>query len=298
MAKSSVLFTVLLLAISCQYASALVKWCCGGTVAPGATGDLVQFARCSSGNNDSCVTITSTSFFTNTTTVTYSCAATVSCSGTGASCCQTDNCNCPTKAPFVHKTQGQVQDVISEMRSIMFPLLGIIFAVIWLVMALMFGSLPHGTLLMVTSFAVFVFAVFIILLAKSAFFGLYFAGLAAASIAVARAGGSKGGAAIALFSALGFFMLTGTVYVVKTTPLFDDVNGYVGSCEGDMGIDNMKQYWKPYYNLDTRCEDWLLFVEFCIYMLVLLMPMQVLLAFGLYSGGSGGGKPKSANGDL
>jgi len=295
MGKANVLFTVLILAICFQHASALVKWCCGGTL-PSTSTDPLQFVRCGSGANDSCITTTITSAFLNATT--YSCAATASCSGTGATCCQTDNCNCPAKAPYVHKTIGQVQDVISEMRSIMYPLLGIIFAVIWLVMALLFSGLPHGTLLMVSSFAVFVFGLFLVLLARSAFFGLYFAGLAACSIAVARSGGSKGPAAVALFSALGFFMLTGTVYFVNTGSLFDDVASYVGNCETNMGIDNMKQYWKPYYNLDTRCEDWLLFVEFCIYMLVLLMPMQVMLAFGMYSGGSSGGKPKSANGDL
>jgi len=201
----------------------------------------------------------------------------------------------------VHKTVAQVGEVVNDMRSIMFPVLGFLFGIAWLVMAFFFKALPHGAILIINSIVVFVLGLFLLLLGRTAMIGLYFAAMAAVSVAVARGGSKKGAGVAAGLGGLGFFILTGLVYIIAPgTDMFDTLAAYVGSCEADLGITLWKSLHpdRPYHNLDTRCENYLLFLEFCIYVLILLMPVQVLAGLGLCSGGGkGGGKHSSGGGE-
>jgi len=232
---------LLVFGVLVSQAAAVVTFCCANDPT-NPTAQLV-FLRCPLTANVSCGTTVSTG-----TLNFYNCFGSASTgipcvSGNGTTCCTTDNCNCPSGPPAVHQTQQQVQDTINQMHSIMYPLLGIIFAVIWLIMAFFFSLLPHSLLLIINSICVFVFGIFLICLARTTMFGLYFCALGAFAIAVCRAKHSTGVAFAGLFAVLGFFMLTGTVFLVKAAggigdaSLIADVASYIAACEGDHAID-------------------------------------------------------------
>jgi hypothetical protein len=182
----------------------------------------------------------------------------------------------------------------------MFPVLGFLFGIAWLVMAFFYKALPHGAILIINSIVVFVFGLFLLLLGRTAMIGLYFAAMAAISVAVARGGSKKGAGVAAGLGGLGFFILTGIVDFINPGPdMFEALGSYVVGCETDLGITLWKSLHpdRPYHNLDTRCENYLLFLEFCIYVLILLMPVHVLAGLGLCSGGGKGGGKHSGGGE-
>jgi len=260
-------------------AESLVTNCCAGTIYAGAaaTSNSMTYYQCPQGLTDACYTYNSTQ------STTYGCTSSSTCSL--YSCCTLDNCNCPASGPSIHKDYLAMTEAAGNMRSIMFPVLGIPFAIAYLVIAIFLSGLPHGVLLTVSGLITFVLALFLLLLPGSAYFGLYFAALGALCIGATRATSKFAAMSVAVLSVLGFFILTAVVYIFSGGVLFESLifttsPAAVGTsyCEQSMNIVNLQGL---YYNLNTRCENYLLFTLFCVYVLVLLQPINALFAFGL-----------------
>jgi len=77
------------------------------------------------------------------------------------------------------------------------------------------------------------------------------------------------------------FLLTGGLTVISfnsnATPVyFDRIADYIASCENNMNIVNFDN---TYLNLNTRCENWALYVAFCTYLLFLVQPNAMIAIF-------------------
>jgi glucose dehydrogenase len=173
------------------------------------------------------------------------------------------------------------------MKKIMYPIMGMIFAVLWIVLAFLGGG-PVDIVLIVVGLIDAVFGIFLIFLPVTTYLGLYYILVGACSIAVARhgAGGDAGITFTLVVTVLIFFVTGGLTVFSGTGNYINNIQSYVGNCENDMNIENWD--WK-YYGLDTRCENWALFIVFCVFLLFLVQPLGIIAAFFKKSGGGGGG---------
>jgi len=265
-----------------------IRFCCsgslGGTTPPTATS--VQFQECPINQNTKCYTTTTVGI------TAYFCGDDSGCSMAGTTCCSTEACNCPAN---VHKTTPQIQEIGSEMRSIMYPLLGMLVALVWIVAAVFMPSLPLKVVLLVFATLDCIFGIFLVFLPVSAYVGLFFTGIGAFTIAVAMHGqGNRVGLySICILSLLGFFVLGGFVNIVSGNPLYETVYSSIGNCENSMNIQNLDV---SYFNVNTRCENWLLFILFDIFVLFLIQPLIMMAAFFTVSGGGSSGGSSGGSG--
>jgi hypothetical protein len=204
----------------------------------------------------------------------------------GASTCATDYCNCP---PEAHKTQQAMGWFFGDMRRIMYPIMGIIFGLLWVILAFIGGG-PATILLMITALLDAIFGIFLIFLPVTTFLGLFYVAIGAFTIAIAKhsVGGSKGIYFLITLTVL-IFLLTGglTFFAYPHTNYIDQIAASIANCESSMNIINWDN---NYWNLDTRCENWALFEAFAVFFLFLLQPLAILeLFFKMSSGGGGGG---------
>jgi len=264
-----------------------IRFCCGGalggTTPPTATS--VQWQECPMNQNTNCLTQTASGISG------YSCGDNSFCSTAGTTCCTTELCNCPAN---VHKTIPQIQEIGSEMRSIMYPLLGMLVALVWILSAVFMPSLPLKVVLLVFATLDCIFGMFLVFLPVSAYVGLYFTGIGAFMIAIAMHGQDNrvGLYSICILSLLGFFVLGGFVNIVSGNPLYETVYSAVGNCESSMNIQNLAV---SYFNVNTRCENWLLFILFVIFVLFLIQPPIMMAAFFMVSGGGSSGGPSGGS---
>jgi len=196
--------------------------------------------------------------------------------------CTTDFCNCPAEA---HKDVPGVQFFMGEMRKIMYPIMGMVFAIIWVVLAFLGGG-PVMIVLLIVGIVDVVFGIFLIFLPVTTYLGLFFAAVGALTVAVSKHGGEKGITFIIILTALVWFVAGGlTVFGGYYGAFHDVINNYITNCQGEMNIIN----WDgSYLNLDTRCENWALFVAFCVFFLFLIQPIAMISLFFKQSGGGGG----------
>jgi len=233
--------------------------------------------ECARNANSQCTTIEPPPPVGQPTIISYDCAASSPdlCVGT-VKCCSTDNCNCPDG---VHKTAQQVGDATGDMRKIMFPIMGLVFGLSWVALAFFINRIPHHVLtLTVISLIDVIFGIFLIFIPATAFLGLYFIALGAFSILVIRNGQPhQGMILIAVGSLLAFLVISGIVYVVSGGGnIIDQVQGSVQSCEGNLHLQNVDE---SYWNLNTRCENWVLFTVFSVFLLFLLQPITLMNTF-------------------
>jgi len=118
------------------------------------------------------------------------------------------------------------------------------------------------------------------------YLGLFYVLVGALSIAVARHGGS--GITFVMILTVVIFLITGGLTVVSFNKpsAFEDISGYIAGCEGNMNIVNWDN---KYWNLDTRCENYALFIAFCVFLLFLVQPIGLIGLYFKKSGGGGGG---------
>jgi len=195
--------------------------------------------------------------------------------------CTTDFCNCPAEA---HKDRFGVQFFMGEMRKIMYPIMGLIFAVIWLALAFLGGG-PIQIVLLAVGIIDVVFGIFLIFLPVTTYLGLFFAAVGALTVAVGKHGGEKGVTFIIVLTVLVFFVTGGLTVFGNNLPFHEAIDNYIIACEGDMNIINWDN---SYINLDTRCENWALYVAFCVFFLFLVQPIALISLFFKQSGGGGG----------
>jgi len=174
----------------------------------------------------------------------------------------------------------------------MYPIMGIIFAVIWIALAFIGGG-PATIVLMIVALLDAVFGIFLIFLPVTAFLGLFYVAIGAFTIAISKhnLGGSKALYFLVAMTVLIFLLTGGLTFFANTTANYIDIiassiNSFSNGCEDSMNIDNWEN---NYWNLDTRCENWALFEAFVVFFLFLLQPIAVLELFFKKSGGGGGG---------
>jgi len=129
-------------------------------------------------------------------------------------------------------------------------------------------------------------AFFLIFLPVMTYLGLFFAAVGALTIAVSKHGGEKGITIVIVLTILVFFVSGGLTIFGYAQPAHETINQYIIACQGDVNIINWDN---SYINLDTRCENWALFVAFCVFFLFLMQPIAFISLFLKQSGGGGGG---------
>jgi hypothetical protein len=154
-----------------------------------------------------------------------------------------------------------------NMRSIMFPVVGAVLAVVWLLMAFVKG-LPVDVLSMVVALVIFIFCLFL-LVSPNVFPALMAMAFAALSLLASR---SKGGWERKLAVIAGIFVFLAFAglnsFAFAGTNIFDDtMSGFLSeSCF-------------RYYGLElksARCAQYLLFSGFLGFLIMMLTPLLVL----------------------
>jgi len=191
-----------------------------------------------------------------------------------ATTCNDDYCNCPDG---YQRLRDDPDSMFGEMKKIMFPIMGCIFGVSWVLLAFFGKRISSDIMLIVIGIIDAIFGIFLIFVPVTAFLGLFYIAIGALSIAVARHywGGHTG---INFYLALTtiIFLLTGGLTFVAYDfgyglDYFQRVSFYVPFCDGDMNIYNGG-------GRSTRCGNYAYFVAFCVYLLFLIQPIALLFA--------------------
>jgi len=245
-----------------------IQYCCQGTYdSRNSISDYTGISRltCPSNANDKCITNTPAGSYLTT----LNCADD---STTATNTCENDYCNCPPGFQ-----QAYSQNEYGEMKKIMFPVMGMVFGVIWVVLALVGRSISADIMLTVVGLIDAVFGIFLIFIPVVTFLGLFYIAIGALSIALARHfwGGDRG---IDFYLALTtiIFLLTGGLTFVafdfgRGVDYFNRVAGYMPFCDRDMNIITDGGY-------STRCGNYAFFVAFCVYLLFLIQPIALIFA--------------------
>jgi hypothetical protein len=268
---------ILVLLLSISLSQAIVRFCCYETL-PGTTDIAITQTQCYTPYNTKCF-----SDLAANATFNYGCAGDSGVSSS-ATTCTTDFCNCPAE---VHKTATAVGWFFGEMRKIMYPIMGMVFGVIWIILAFIGGG-PTEVILLIVAIVDAIFGILLIFLPVTTYLGLFYVAVGAITIAVVKHSiGGKAGLYFIIGLTLLIFLLTGGLtFIAYSAPYFDNVAGSITGCEGSMNILNLED---KYWNLDTRCENYALFVGFCVFLLFLVQPIALLSLLFLKSGGKGNG---------
>jgi len=175
---------------------------------------------------------------------------------------------------------ADVPTELSEMKKIMFPIMGIIFGVIWIILAFI-GKFPYDIILLVIGILDALFGIFLIFLPITTFLGLFYLAVGALTITVARHsdrwGGDKGIDFLLAVTTI-IFLLTGGLTFVSYDwgagkDYFNRIGDYVPFCDHDMNIIGHGPG-----NYSDRCGNYALFIAFSVYLLFLLQPIALLAA--------------------
>jgi hypothetical protein len=260
MIKIAILLCVLFLGLT-----QAVRYCCTGSYDsnyPFDTPNVVE-KRCLDNANAKCISNTTGSL------TTLDCAndATIS---TGD--CDDDYCNCP--AGFNRGYDPQY----GEMKKIMFPVMGVIFGLLWVLLALFGNRIAHDIVLLVVGIIDAIFGVFLIFLPITTFLGLFYIAIGALTIAIARHywGGHRGIDFYLVLVTIIFLLTGGLTFVAFDWGIggnyFNRIPGYHGFvCDRDMNI------YSP-NRISTRCGNYAYFVAFCVYLLFLIQPIAIIFA--------------------
>jgi len=270
---------ILVLLLSISLSQALVRYCCS-EVLFGSTDTAITQIQCATPYNSKCYTDLSANITNN-----YGCAGDTGPTLPASSTCTTDFCNCP---PEAHKTVVAVGWFFGEMRKIMYPIMGIVFGVIWIILAFIGGG-PTEVILLLVAFIDAIFGLLLIFLPVTAYLGLFYVAVGAFTIAVIKHSiGGKVGLYFVIGLTVIIFLLTGglTFVAYPYGSFFEVVAGSISGCEGSMNIINLED---KYWNLDTRCENFALFEGFVVFLLFLVQPIALLALFFQKSGTGGHG---------
>jgi len=72
------------------------------------------------------------------------------------------------------------------------------------------------------------------------------------------------------------FLVLGGITFIADGNYVDKVASWVANCEQSMHIQNLDN---SYWNLNTRCENWVLFNVFCVFLLFLVQPITLFNTF-------------------
>jgi fumarate reductase subunit D len=260
-----------------------VKFCCSGTFDPNNPNNFDGLSQpsCPDGTNAVCTTNTISGDPTNSSSLQN--LACGSDSSTGSTC-NTDYCNCPSGFNTQNinnnnnnnnNTTGR-DPIFGSMKSIMYPVMGVIFGIVWVILAFIGSALPLDLLLFIVGFIDAVFGLFLIFIPLTTFLGLFYMAVGAFTIAITRhAWGGDTGIDFLLALTIIIFLLTGGLtFVAFDSGLganyIDRMAAYTPFCDQDMDI---------YQNTrSTRCQNYAFFVTFCVFLLFLIQPIGMIAA--------------------
>jgi hypothetical protein len=206
-------------------------------------------------------------------------------------CTDGDNCNCP---PGFFTTPDDDNDnsntspydpVYGNMKSIMYPVMGVIFGLLWLILAFIGAALPLDILLLIVGLIDAIFGIFLIFIPLTTFLGLFYMAVGAFTIAITRhAWGGDTGIDFLLALTIIIFLLTGGLTFVafdsgRGDNYVNRMAGYAGNmatpfwCDNDMNIDHDDDDGRS-----TRCHNYAYFVTFCVFLLFLVQPIGMIAA--------------------
>jgi len=168
-----------------------------------------------------------------------------------------------------------------DMKKIMYPVMGVIFGVLWIILAFVGAKLPLDVLLIVVGLIDAIFGIFLIFLPVTTFLGLFYVAVGAFTIAVCRHswGGDRGIDFLLALTVIIFLLTGGLTFIAYDWGLGTDyVNRiagytYLSNCDNDMNI-----YRAPGEGKSTRCENWAFFTAFCVFLLFLVQPIALIAA--------------------
>ena len=174
---------------------------------------------------------------------------------------------------------ADVDSEFLEMKKIMFPVMGIIFGVIWIILAFIGASLPVDIILLIIGLLDGLFGIFLIFLPVTTFLGLFYIAVGAFTITVSRHswGGDHGIDFLLALTTIIFLLTGGLTFVAFDFGLgnnyFNRISSYVPSCDRDMNIGDHGPG-----NYSDRCGGYALFIAFSVFLLFLLQPIALLAA--------------------
>jgi len=260
-------------------AQAAVNFCCSGSFDPNNPNNFNGLNRqpCSNGANDVC----------NTDNNNLACGSNNNNFTTGFSndTCNTDGCNCPqgylTATPNNNNnnnnngTTGR-DAIFGTMKSIMYPVMGVIFGLVWVILAFIGAALPLDLILMIIGLIDAIFGLFLIFIPITTFLGLFYMAVGAFTIAITRhAWGGDTGIDFLLALTIIIFLLTGGLTFIAYdwglgNNYIDRMAAYTPFCDPDMDIYQDGR--------STRCQNYAYFVTFCVFLLFLIQPIGMIAA--------------------
>jgi len=173
---------------------------------------------------------------------------------------------------------ADVDSTFLDMKKIMFPIMGVIFGVIWIVLAFVGASLPVDIILLIIGILDGLFGIFLIFLPVTTFLGLFYIAVGAFTITIARHswGGDRGIDFVLALTVIIFLLTGGLTFVAFDfgggADYFNRIRSYVPYCDSDMNINrNPGDY-------SDRCGNYALFIAFSVFLLFLLQPIALLAA--------------------
>lgn len=261
-----------------------VRFCCQGSYDQNSPNEFgrVRNSTCPDSATFGCITERSNT----STSVAMACTSNVT--DPEDDLCDTDGCNCPpgffiavpTNNNNVNARNNTSGDpMFGEMRKIMYPIMGVIFGVIWVILAFIGARLPLNIILLAIGFMDAVFGIFLIFIPITTFLGLFYIAIGAFTIAITRhRWGGDTGIDFLLSLMIIVFLLTGGLTFVAydwgqgSNYVDQRMSSYIYACDPDMNI-YPNNGWRS-----TRCGNYLYFVTFCVYLLFLIQPIGMIAA--------------------
>jgi hypothetical protein len=273
---------IILFVIFLGYAQA-VNFCCSGTYDPSNPNnfDDIEREECSDDDDDVC--------FTNFDGTSTNSLRSLDCgrnSTASNSRCTTDGCNCPpgflTASPSNNNNrQSDVDPMFGNMKSIMYPVMGVIFGLSWILLAFLGRRLPFDLILLIIGLIDAIFGIFLIFIPITTFLGLFYMAVGAFKIAITRHswGGNTGVDFLLALSIIVFLLTGGLTFVAfdwgRGYNFVDRLAAYAPfDCDNDM---NIRQNGDLNYR-STRCRNYAYFVTFSVFLLFLVQPIAMIAA--------------------
>jgi hypothetical protein len=265
-----------------------VDFCCTGIWNPNTSNyTLLKSTPCLPNANFRCVRENTSSSFQ-----TLRCSDNSTGDDDAFACTDGDNCNCPPGF-FTNSPDNDDDDnsntpfdpIYGNMKSIMYPVMGVLFGLLWLILAFIGAALPLDLLLLIVGLIDAIFGIFLIFIPLTTFLGLFYMAVGAFTIAITRhAWGGDTGIDFLLALTIIIFLLTGGLTFVafdagRGDNYVNRMTGYAGLgnraapfwCDDDMNIDHND-------GRSTRCHHYAYFVTFCVFLLFLVQPIGMIAA--------------------
>jgi len=274
--------TIILFLFSLGLAQA-VNFCCSGIYNPSNPNNFDGVTQLNCQNAPTAVCSTS---FDNTGSSGTS-RQFLDCANSTVNGCNTDGCNCPPgylAAPPTNQAPNDVTSydpIFGSMKSIMYPVMGVIFGLAWIVLAFVGASLPLDLILLICAIIDAIFGLFLIFIPITTFLGLFYMAIGAFTIAITRhRWGGDTGIDFLLALTIIIFLLTGGLTFIafdwgRGGNYIDRMAAYTPfSCDNDMNLrDN-----GDYRYRSTRCQNYAYFVTFSVFLLFLVQPIKLIAA--------------------